>query len=96
MFIDLGQFSFKIIIKKCRGECRVFPSSDENDCNEKNFCEEWEGAAAAMIFAAFVGGIAWLLLIGALVGGRNKRERAWKGITALLLVHGTNRYSTLI
>ncbi|CAG8432857.1 7345_t:CDS:2 [Diversispora eburnea] len=83
------------LFKKCRGDCRVFPSSDENDCDEKNFCEEWEGAAAAMIFAVIIGGLVWLNLVNALVSGRGGRARAWKGITVLLMIHALFQFTAV-
>ncbi|KAF0383481.1 hypothetical protein F8M41_011721 [Gigaspora margarita] len=83
------------LFKKCtryNDTCRPFPSSDQNDCAERNFCEEWEAAAIGMILAAVVGGLAWLHLISVLLGGRAMRDRAWKILSVLFFVYGIRNF----
>lgn len=41
-----------------------------------------------MILASSIGSLVWFDLIAVLLGGRLKRERSWKRISALLIVHG--------
>ncbi|CAG8517844.1 21187_t:CDS:2 [Cetraspora pellucida] len=72
--------------------CRYFPSSEQNDCNERNFCEEWEAAAIGMILASVVGGLAWLHLVSVLLGGRARREKAWKILSVLFFVFGIRNF----
>ncbi|CAG8713503.1 10676_t:CDS:2 [Dentiscutata erythropus] len=86
------------LFKKCTGyndTCRPFPSVDQHDCNERNFCEEWEAAAIGMILAAVVGGLAWLHLVSVLVGGRAMREKAWKILSVLFFVYGIRKFAIL-
>ncbi|CAG8663826.1 4225_t:CDS:1, partial [Dentiscutata heterogama] len=86
------------LFKKCTGyndTCRPFPSVDQHDCNERNFCEEWEAAAIGMILAAVVGGLAWLHLVSVLVGGRAMREKAWKILSVLFFVYGIRKFDSV-
>ncbi|CAG8713165.1 3871_t:CDS:2, partial [Ambispora leptoticha] len=78
------------LFKRCSAlttECHPFPSRDNGDCDEKYFCEQWEAAGFAMLFATFIGGITWCFLVVALIGGRNRRENLWVSLSMLMIFH---------
>ncbi|CAG8654186.1 5283_t:CDS:2, partial [Racocetra persica] len=75
--------------------CRYFPSSEKDDCNERNFCEEWEAAAIGMILASVVGGLAWLHLVSVLLGGRARREKSWKILSVLFFVYAILQFLSI-
>ncbi|CAG8531633.1 3278_t:CDS:2 [Funneliformis caledonium] len=88
------------LFKRCSNtifndECRPFPSSDYNDCEEKFFCEEWGLAVTTMILAAILGGLTWLNFVLILLGGRLRREKAWKNSSGLLLLHALFQFITI-
>ncbi|CAI2165852.1 14796_t:CDS:2 [Funneliformis geosporum] len=88
------------LFKRCSNtilydSCRPFPSSEYNDCEENFFCEEWGLAGVTMILAAIVGGLTWLNFIMILLGGRLRREKAWKNSSGLLLLQALLQFITI-
>ncbi|CAG8669379.1 14547_t:CDS:2, partial [Funneliformis mosseae] len=59
-------------------KCRDFPSIDYGDCEEERFCEEWNTARNAMIFAAVIGGLTLIYCIIVLLSGGSHHKHAWK------------------
>ncbi|GBB83606.1 hypothetical protein RclHR1_01030021 [Rhizophagus clarus] len=76
-------------------DCRPFPSQSENDCKEEYFCEEWGLAALTMVLASIIGFLVWLDLIGVLIGGRLKRERSWKRISSMFILHALLQFASI-
>ncbi|CAG8582370.1 11456_t:CDS:2 [Paraglomus brasilianum] len=85
------------LFKKCSSVqgCYPFPSPERNDCDEEWFCELWNAARFAVLFAAFVGAVTWLALVVVMLGGRGKRERMWGSIAAWLMFHAFFQFTAV-
>ncbi|KAL0078072.1 hypothetical protein J3Q64DRAFT_1767570 [Phycomyces blakesleeanus] len=78
------------LFKLCQsvtGECRPFPREEEGDCTEEGFCQLWQAAGAGMILAAVIGALTLVALLGTMCSSRRKRERGWKLVAGMLVLH---------
>ncbi|KAI9357467.1 hypothetical protein BD770DRAFT_443701 [Pilaira anomala] len=78
------------LFKLCQsltGDCRPFPRAENDDCKEEGFCQLWQAAGAGMILGAVVGTLTMIALLGVMCSNREKRERGWKLISGMLVLH---------
>ncbi|KAI9021440.1 hypothetical protein CLU79DRAFT_753321 [Phycomyces nitens] len=78
------------LFKLCQsvtGDCRPFPREEEGDCTEEGFCQLWQTAGAGMILAAVIGALTLVALLGTMCSSRRKRERGWKLVAGMLVLH---------
>ncbi|KAI8064130.1 hypothetical protein BDF21DRAFT_496843 [Thamnidium elegans] len=78
------------LFKQCQsltGDCQPFPRVANDDCKEEGFCELWRAAGAGMILGAVVGTLTIVALLGVMCSHREKRERGWKLVSGMLILH---------
>ncbi|KAI8148307.1 hypothetical protein BJV82DRAFT_591616 [Fennellomyces sp. T-0311] len=66
--------------------CRPFPRSSQADCTE-DLCPLWQAAGAGMILASVAGALTIVAMVGTMCSNRRKRERGWKLVSGMLVLH---------
>ncbi|KAI9495100.1 hypothetical protein BDB00DRAFT_815856 [Zychaea mexicana] len=67
--------------------CQAFPGSAEKCAATGMLCPIWQTAGAGMILAGVVGALAIVAVIGTMCSIGRKRDRGWKVVSVMLVLH---------
>ncbi|KAI9316732.1 hypothetical protein BX666DRAFT_190797 [Dichotomocladium elegans] len=86
---NAGQQTYGLFLVCSGDHCRPYPRADKGDCEQDNelFCPLWQAAGAGMILAGVVGALTLVALLGTLCSSSRKRERGWKLVAGMMMMH---------
>ncbi|CDH52148.1 predicted protein [Lichtheimia corymbifera JMRC:FSU:9682] len=90
------QYGLFVVCQSATGECRAFPREENGDCTQEYFCPLWHVAGTTMILASVIGALTLVALLGTMCSQRRKRERGWKMVTSMLVLHTVPSATTMV
>ncbi|KAI7873968.1 hypothetical protein K492DRAFT_241082 [Lichtheimia hyalospora FSU 10163] len=91
-----NRYGLFMLCQSATGECRAFPREENGDCTQEYFCSLWHVAGTTMVLASVIGALTLVALLGTMCSHRRKRERGWKIVTSMLVLHTVPSATTMV